>query len=217
MAVVLFDLDYTLLSIDSDHAWGEHMISRGMVDGEWYKRENDRFFGEYLAGHLDMQAYIDFTLAPLAAHPQEKLFAERKLYVEQSIVPTLLPKALELVAMHRAHGDQLLIVTATNRFVTEPIATLFGIDTLLATEVEEKDGRYTGRTYGVPTFKEGKVIRVKEWMSQKGLGWDGSVFYSDSHNDLPLLEAVDRPVAVDPDKTLLEAAKARGWEVISLR
>lgn len=217
MAVALFDLDYTLLSIDSDHAWGEHLIQRGMVDGEWYKRENDRFFAEYLAGRLDMQAYIDFTLAPLAAHTQEKLFAERKVYVEQSIVPMMLPKALELVALHRAHGDQLVIVTATNRFVTAPIATLFGIDHLLATEVEEKDGRYTGKTYGVPSFKAGKVTRVAEWMKKNGSGWEGSVFYSDSHNDLPLLEAVDRPVAVDPDATLLEAAKARNWEVISLR
>lgn len=217
MALALFDLDNTLIAGDSDHLWGEFLVERGIVDRDAYREANDRFFQAYRAGTLDIDAYLRFALAPLAAHDPERLWQWRRAFVEEKIRPIVLAPGRELVAKHRRAGDRTLIVTATNRFVTEPIAALFGVDALLATTPEWADGRYTGRVAGTPTFREGKVTVLEQWLAEHGESLKDSTFYSDSHNDLPLLERVSQPVAVDPDEALREQARRRGWPVISLR
>lgn len=217
MALALFDLDNTLLGGDSDHLWGEYLIAIGVVDGDHHRRENDRFYREYVEGRLDIDEFLAFALAPLAAHEPEKLHEWRRTFVDTRIRPIVLAAARTLVERHREKGDTPVIVTATNRFVTEPIADLFGIPHLLATEPERRDGRYTGRATGTPTFREGKVEVLDAWLDEHGESLDGAWFYSDSRNDLPLLERVDHPVAVDPDDTLRRLARKRGWPVITLR
>jgi HAD superfamily hydrolase (TIGR01490 family) len=217
MALAIFDLDNTLLGGDSDYLWGRFLAERGIVDGAAYEAENQRFYADYKAGTLDIHAFLAFALAPLAAHGLTELHALREEYMEEIIEPIVLPKALALVHEHRARGDTALIITATNRFVTEPIAARYGIAHLIATEPERVDGRYTGRVAGIPSFREGKVQRLDDWLATHGTSLEGSWFYSDSHNDLPLLERVDHPVAVDPDATLARIAQERGWRVISLR
>lgn len=217
MSLAIFDLDNTLLGDDSDYLWGQFLIEQGLVDGEDYKRENQRFYDAYRAGTLDIQEFLTFMLRPLAEHPLENLLAWRARFVEDKIRPILLPKALELLARHRNAGDTLLIITATNRFITAPIADLLDVPHLLATEVEFADGRYTGRSFGIPCFQHGKVERLSEWLAETGHDLDRSWFYSDSHNDLPLLGQVRYPVAVDPDTVLAQHAQERGWPIISLR
>ncbi len=217
MPLAIFDLDNTLIAGDSDHLWGEFLVDRGLVDAERYRRENDRFYAEYRAGTLDIMEFLGFSLAPLARHEPTELERLRADYLAERIAPILLEKAHQLIARHRAAGDRLLIITATNRFITEPIAGLLGIDELIATEPEVLDGRYTGRVSGTPCYREGKIERLGEWLNGSGLDLGGSHFYSDSHNDLPLLERVDHPVAVDPDDRLREIAQQRGWPVLSLR
>ncbi|GGJ96651.1 HAD family hydrolase [Pseudomonas matsuisoli] len=217
MALALFDLDNTLLGGDSDHAWGDWLCERGILDGDAYKARNDQFYEDYLAGRLDIQAYLNFSLEILGRHPQAQLDEWHLQFMRECIEPIILAKGEALIAEHRDAGDQLVIITATNRFVTGPIAKRLGIDTLLATECETADGRYTGRTTDVPCFKEGKVTRLERWLSETGTSLAGSYFYSDSRNDLPLLEKVDHPVAVDPDDTLRAEAEKRGWPILSLR
>lgn len=217
MALALFDLDNTLLAGDSDYLWGCFLAREGLVDGEAYERENLRFYRDYQAGRLDIHEFLRFALRPLADHDPALLEAVRARFLEETIAPIVAPGARELLARHRAAGDRVAIVTATNRFVTGPIAALLGVDDLLATEPQRVDGRYTGEPDGVPCFREGKVTRLHAWLAQEGLDLAGSWFYSDSLNDLPLLEAVDHPVAVDPDPTLAATAAERGWPVISLR
>ncbi len=217
MALALFDLDNTLLGGDSDYLWGRFLVEQGLVDGERYERENQRYYAQYHAGTLDIREFLRFALQPLASHDIATLHAWRAQYLKDKIAPLVLPAALALVEKHRAQGDTLLIITATNRFVTEPIAALFGIEQLLATEAEIIDGRYTGEVSGVPCYREGKVRRLAMWLAEQSMAMGESWFYSDSHNDLPLLECVTHPVAVDPDDTLRQAAAAKGWPVISLR
>lgn len=217
MALAIFDLDNTLLAGDSDYLWGEFLVEQGVVDGEYYARENRRFYEEYKAGNLDIHEFMAFSLAPLTRLPAAELETMRARYIQQKIVPIVPRPARELLRRHREQGDFLLIITATNRFVTEPIAELLGVDHLLATDPEMRDGRYTGRVAGTPCFRDGKVIRLKEWLDETGNNLADSWFYSDSHNDLPLLELVSRPVAVDPDETLAQHAEMKGWPVISLR
>jgi HAD superfamily hydrolase (TIGR01490 family) len=217
MSLAIFDLDNTLLGDDSDYLWGQFLIEQGLVDGEGYERENQRFYDAYRAGTLDIQEFLTFMLRPLAEHPLENLLAWRARFIENKIRPILLPKALELLARHRDAGDTLLIITATNRFITAPIADLLDVPHLLATEVEFADGRYTGRSFGIPCFQHGKVERLSEWLAETGHDLDQSWFYSDSHNDLPLLGRVRYPVAVDPDAVLAQHAQERGWPIISLR
>ncbi len=217
MALAIFDLDNTLLAGDSDYLWGEFLVEQGVVDGEYYARENRRFYEEYKAGKLDIHEFMAFSLAPLTRFPAAELETMRARYIQQKIVPIVPRPARELLRRHREQGDFLLIITATNRFVTEPIAELLGVDHLLATDPEMRDGRYTGRVAGTPCFREGKVTRLKEWLDETGNDLADSWFYSDSHNDLPLLELVSRPVAVDPDETLAQHAEMKGWPVISLR
>ena len=217
MSLAIFDLDNTLLSIDSDHAWGEFLVEQGAVDPVAYREANERFLADYNAGTLDMAAFLEMALKPLAENPPEQLAAWHQQFMASKIEPHILPKAEELLARHRTKGDTLLIITATNRFITGPIAERLGVDDLIAVEPEMVDGRYTGRVDGVPSYREGKVIRLQAWLEAQDITMDGAWFYSDSHNDLPLLEKVDHPVAVDPDDTLRAHAEAQGWPVVSLR
>ncbi|MCJ8168323.1 HAD family hydrolase [Atopomonas sediminilitoris] len=217
MALALFDLDNTLLAGDSDHAWGDFLCRHQIVDGDAYKARNDEFYQDYLAGRLDIRQYLNFCLAVLGEHPQAQLDAWHAQFMAECIEPIILPKAQALLQKHRDAGDTLLIITATNRFVTAPIAQRLGVEHLLATECEQENGRYTGRTTDVPCFREGKVERLARWLADTGHSLADSCFYSDSHNDLPLLQQVTTPVAVDPDDTLRQAASEAGWSIISLR
>lgn len=217
MRLALFDLDNTLLGGDSDHAWGDYLCERGILDAATYKTRNDEFYQDYLAGTLDLTAYLNFTLEILGRTDMAQLDEWHRDFMRDCIEPIMLPKALELIAKHREAGDKLVVITATNRFVTAPIVAKLGIDTLLATECEIVDGRYTGRTTDVPCFREGKVTRLNRWLEENQLSLDDSYFYSDSLNDLPLLEKVANPVAVDPDPKLRAEAESRGWPVITLR
>jgi len=217
VSLAIFDLDNTLLGGDSDYLWGLFLIEHGIVERALYERENQRFYDEYRAGTLDIYAFLEFQLRPLAAHDMATLYGWRRQFMREQILPIVLPKARELVQRHRAQGDELLIITATNRFITEPIAAEFGISELLASDPEIRDGRYTGRVEGVPCFREGKVTRLETWLGERSVNLEDSWFYSDSHNDVPLLEKVSHAVAVDPDKTLQRHALQQGWPIISLR
>jgi len=215
--LAIFDLDNTLLKGDSDYLWGRFLVQRNMVDGEFYERENKRFYEEYKAGTLDIFEFLRFSLRPLAENDLATLSALRQEFIDTEIEPIILPQARQLIKEHRDQGRMLLIITATNRFVTEPIAERLGVENLIATEPEFKDGRYTGEVSGVPSFREGKVECLSTWLTQNGCNLASSWFYSDSHNDLPLLEMVTHPIAVDADDTLRQHAESKGWPVISLR
>lgn len=217
MALSIFDLDNTLLNGDSDYLWGRFLAREGIVDGDRHERENERFYRDYQAGTLDIQEFLHFSLRPLRDHPRQRLEALRERFVAELIEPIMLAAARELIAKHQAAGDTLMIVTATNAFVTAPIAARFGIPHLIATQPAESNGQYTGEVEGVPAFREGKVIRLEQWLAEHRRDLTGSTFYSDSHNDLPLLERVEQPVAVDPDAQLRAIAQSRGWPILSLR
>jgi HAD superfamily hydrolase (TIGR01490 family) len=217
VALAMFDLDNTLLAGDSDFLWGQYLVEQGLVDAAEYEAANRRFYQDYLDGALDIHAFLAFSLRPLSQHEPDLLHSWRRHFVAQKIHPILLPAAKELIDEHRRRGDTLLIVTATNRFVTEPIAELLGVEHLLATAPELVDGRYTGGFTGIPTFQAGKVHALERWLEEHRMSLEGSWFYSDSHNDLPLLKHVDHPVAVDPDPTLRAHAERHGWPIVSLR
>ena len=217
MGIALFDLDNTLIAGDSDYLWGCFLVEQGIVDGPSYERENRRFYDLYKVGKLDIHEFLDFQLRPLAANDLDTLHRWREQYIEEKIIPILLTKAHDLINRHREQGDTLAIITATNRFITEPIAGLYGIDHLLATEPELVAGRYTGGITGIPCFQEGKVQQLSGWLRAQQLSLENSWFYSDSHNDLPLLNRVTHPVAVDPDEILEEHARINDWPIISLR
>ncbi len=217
MQLAIFDLDNTLLAGDSDYLWGKFLAGQGIVDADFYERENQRFYEEYKAGQLDIFEFLTFSLQPLTEHPLATLTALHQAFMQACIRPIITPAARRLLARHRDNGDILLIITATNRFITAPIAEELGVPHLLATDPEMRNGRYTGRVEGTPCFREGKVERLHAWLKQTGHNLANSWFYSDSHNDLPLLEMVTHPVAVDPDETLADHAAAKGWPIISLR
>ena len=217
MRLALFDLDNTLLGGDSDHAWGDYLCRRGILDGDAYKARNDAFYQDYLAGKLDNAAYLNFSMEIFGRHDMAQLDQWHREFMRDCIDSLMLPKAHALLAKHREAGDTLVIITATNRVITAPIAEKLGVEHLIATECEIIDGRYTGRSTDVPCFREGKVTRLNRWIEENGYSLEDSYFYSDSMNDLPLLEQVDHPVAVDPDPNLRAEAIKRGWEVISLR
>jgi HAD superfamily hydrolase (TIGR01490 family) len=217
MRLALFDLDNTLLESDSDYAWAQFLIEEGVLHPEEYHAKNQWFYERYKDGTLDIHEFLDFQLAPLARRPRAQLDAWHSDFMQRKIRPMILPRAPELIARH---SDALTaIVTATNRFITEPIARELGVETIIATDIEEVDGVFTGKPRGTPTFREGKIARVNEWLASRGRRLEDfeSWFYSDSLNDLPLLERVTHPVAVDPDATLRAHAAERGWEIISLR
>ena len=218
--LALFDLDNTLLACDSDYEWGQFLVDRGILDGATYEAQNAAFYEQYKAGTLDIHEFLGFALRPLAAHAPEDLDRWHRDFMATRILPAIGEASRKLVRSHLDAGDLCAIVTATNSFVTGPIAREFGVPHLLATDPEQVGGRYTGRVAGTPCFREGKIMRVEAWLASRGhqlAEFPQSSFYSYSHNDLPLLERVTRPVAVDPDPRLAAAARERGWPVISLR
>ncbi len=217
MKLAIFDLDETLIGLDSDHAWGDYAVEHGLVDAAEHTAENLRFYEDYKRGELDIDAYLAFSTRVLTLHPLETLFEHRAQFIESVVSPAILPGARELIEGHRSQGDQLIIVTATLEFVTRPISDLLGIEALIAPIPELNDQGYTGKIVGTPSFGPGKVTRLNAWMAENGFNLEGSTFYSDSHNDLPLLLLVDNPVAVNADPTLSRVAKEKGWKCISLR
>lgn len=220
MKLALFDLDNTLLSGDSDFEWAQFLIEQGVLDRELFEAKNLEFYEQYKAGTLDIHEFLDFQLKPLSRHSRKVLDAWHEEFMRSKVRGIMGKPAHDLVARHRAAGDVCAIVTATNSFVTAPIAREFGVEHLIATEPEQKDGEFTGRVSGTPCFREGKVARLESWMSQHGWSWGSfadSWFYSDSLNDLPLLAKVNHPVAVDPDATLRAHAEQHGWRILTLR
>jgi len=218
MRLALFDLDNTLLAGDSDFEWAQFLIAKGVLDREVYEARNQAFYDDYKAGTLDIHAFLDFQLKPLSRHPRTQLDAWHAEFMQTRILPMVAPGTADLLARHAA--DECVIITATNSFVTAPIARHLGVPHLIATEPEAVAGAFTGRVSGLPSFREGKVARLEAWLAARDLSWAAvqeSWFYSDSLNDLPLLERVHHPVAVDPDATLRRHAEAAGWPVISLR
>jgi HAD superfamily hydrolase (TIGR01490 family) len=216
----LFDLDETLLPIDSDHAWGEFVIRLGWVDEAAFRRRNDTFYAQYKAGALDIHAYVDFATEPLRQRPLADINAAHALFMREVVLPNLHHSALALVEQHRSRGDWLALVTATNDFITAPIAEALGIDDLLAVRLERgPGGTITGRIAGTPSYRDGKVTRVEEWLALHGARWSDfsriSV-YSDSPNDLPLLERATDPVATNPSAALAAVARERGWRILKL-
>ncbi|HVK32601.1 MAG TPA: HAD family hydrolase [Burkholderiaceae bacterium] len=220
MNLTLFDLDGTLIATDSDHAFGEFLVERGWADREGFRRRNDAFYADYLAGKLDQAAYIDFATAPWRQRDTEEALALREAFVHARVLPVLHEPARALVRRHQAAGDRVAIVTATNEFITRPIADLFGVTDLIALELErDADGRVTGRIRGVPSFREGKIARVEQWLASQGLNasaFERTTVYSDSVNDLPLLEWCTHPVATNPGPSLATVAQERGWPILRL-
>lgn len=216
MSVVIFDLDDTLIGGDSDYAWGEFMAEKGLVDDE-YRRGNDRFMEEYLQGRMDIQAYLEFLAEPMSRYPIAELIPLRDEFLRTMIEPMYLPKAKRLLDEHRVRGDQILVITSTISFITKPICEMYGIDNLLATELEHNNGHFTGHVLGKPCYGAWKVHRLEDWLADNKQTLRGSYFYSDALSDLPLLEVVENPVIVDPEEPLAKIAAERGWPVISLR
>ncbi len=217
MALAIFDLDNTLISGDSDHAWGEYLVEQGQVDQTNYAQINDDFYEQYKSGNLDIIAYLEFAAAPLCTIPTKELERLREGFLHTKIAPLMLPKAQKLIEEHRNIGDTLLIITATNQFVTQPIAKQLRIPHLLSSELAIENGCFTGKVAGIPCFQQGKIDRLNLWLTDRTETLAGSYFYSDSINDVPLLNIVDHPFAVDPDEKLREHAKNQNWKIISLR
>ena len=219
MALALFDLDHTLLNGDSDYLWGQYLAARGDVDTAHHARENHRFFEQYRAGTLDIHAYFHFTLGPIAAADPAQLKQWLADFLESVIKPIIPQRSRERLAQHRRNGDELVIITATNSVITRPIATELGVANLLATEPRIDGGRYGRDIEGPPCFREGKIDKLAQWLSRRNQtpDWASSYFYSDSHNDIPLLSKEGNPVAVNPDPKLRTHAETQGWPIISLR
>jgi len=217
MALAIFDLDNTLINGDSDHSWGEFLCEKNIVDPQVYRDANDYFYQQYIDGTMDINEFLSFALKPLKDHSTAQLKLWHNEFMQTKILPIMQPQAQQKLAMHREQGDFLLIITATNLFVTQPIAQLLDVDDIIATAPEMIDGEYTGKYLGTPCFQEGKNVRLKQWLAQNPHDLTGSYFYSDSRNDLPLLEVVDNPVAVDADPYLTQVAREKGWPIISFR
>lgn len=217
MPLAIFDLDETLIATDSDHEWGEYVCDHGLVDVSEHRAKNDAFYEQYKAGELNIDEYLAFSCSVLTRYTMEALHRYRSDFVSERITPVMLDKAYDLIRSHQARGDTVMVITSTIEFVTRPIVDAFGIDILIAPDPEIIDNRYTGNIVGVPSFAQGKVTRLEGWMSENNQSLAGSYFYSDSHNDLPLLRLVDNPVAVDPDPQLRAEAQEKSWQIISLR
>ncbi|MFT5220982.1 MAG: HAD superfamily hydrolase (TIGR01490 family) [Planctomycetota bacterium] len=217
MTLAIFDLDNTLLAGDSDYLWGEYMVEQRIVDETSYRERNAAFFQDYERGELDNDRYLEFSLEPLTQYSLEQLYHWRQDYVDNWITPIVAPGARALLDKHREMDHTLMIISATNLFITQPIAAMLEVPILLSTEPEIIDNRYTGRYLGTATYQQGKVIVLNDWLKTHNLNLDGSYFYSDSINDLPLLEQVDKPIVVNPDAPLRSTAEARDWEIIDLR
>lgn len=217
MSLAIFDLDNTLLNGDSDHAWGEFLVKKGIVDESFYRRQNDHFYELYKQSKLDIMEYLAFALEPLTHFTLDELASLHDEFMNSFIAPMRLAKADALLQQHRDQGDYLLIITATNGFITRPIAKALGVDDILATDPEIIEGRYTGAIVGTPCYQDGKVTRLEQWLQQTQHDLQDSYFYSDSINDLPLLLQVTHPVVVDGDERLTAEAQQRGWPCLSLR
>jgi len=211
MALAIFDLDKTLIGGDSDFLWGEFLSEIGAVDADTYQIKNQYFFDQYALGKLNINEYLEFCLEPLSLNSRTTLNEWHQRFMQAKIEQILLPKAQAIIDKHKAQGDTILVITATNSFVTGPIVKRYGIDNLLATNPEVKNGKFTGKVEGEPCFQKGKIAHLDRWLEQTGEDMAGSYFYSDSHNDLPMLELVDNPVVVHGDETLQKVAKERGW------
>ena len=218
--IAMFDLDHTLLPLDSDYSWGRFTAGLGWVDRAEFDRQNEKFFLDYRAGKLDMDAYVAFATAAFLAQGQAAAEAAHARYLQDIIAPAIHPQAVELVQDHRKQGATTIVITATNEFVASPVARLFGPDLVMTVELQRDaaTGWFKGLVHGVPSFREGKVQRIESWLAQQGLAWGDvdSSFYSDSINDLPLLERVNNPVATNPDDTLRAIAQNRGWRILDL-
>jgi HAD superfamily hydrolase (TIGR01490 family) len=218
--IALFDLDHTLLPIDSDHAWGHFLVEQGIVDRQIYEEANNRFYEAYKNGTLDINEFLKFALKPLANHPREQLDSWHRQFMVEKIEPKIMQSAINLVKSHQDLGHVCCIVTATNSFVTTPIAKVFGVEHLIATLPEvDTHGEFTGKVQGVPNFQSGKIFHVENWLKEMGLNLssvENSIFYSDSMNDLPLLEKVKEPVATNPDPRLQAIARERSWKILHL-
>lgn len=220
MNLCLFDLDHTLIPFDSDHAFGAYMVSIGWADAEVFKRSNDQFYADYQAGRLDLNAYVEFATSVWRQRTSDELQVVQQRFMNEVVIPDLQPQALDLVRRHQKAGDLVAIVTATNEFVTQPIAAAFGVEHLIAVQLErDAQGRVTGKIRGTPSFQQGKITRVHEWLSEQGHSWDDfpqTIFYSDSMNDVPLLEQVSEPVATNPAPALRTLAQQQGWRILDL-
>ena len=216
MTLALFDLDNTLLSDDSDYRWGQFLAERKLIDSEAHTKKNKAFYQQYTEGTLDIHEFCAFSFEFLSTKTMEELAVLHEDFMQSQILGAMSSKSKALIAQHKAMGHTLMVITATNSFVTRPIVTAFGIENLIATEPKIENNRYTTRIDGVPSFKEGKVTRLNHWLAENNETLEGSYFYSDSHNDLPLLEIVSTPIAVDPDPKLKAVAKDRNWDIISL-
>jgi len=217
MSLAIFDLDNTLIGGDSDYLWGEFLCEIGAVDAEIHRQKNESYFQQYNRGELDIYEYSEFAIEPLSRFSMKELASMHQKFMDEVIKPIYLDKAQKLIDEHKSQGDTILVITATSRFVTEAIAKLYGIDNILAIEAEVVDGRYTGKIVGIPTYAAGKVDNLMLWLEQNDETLAGSSFYSDSHNDIPLLDVVDHPVAVNPSDALKTYAEDRGWPILDLR
>ena len=217
MALAIFDLDNTLIAGDSDHSWGEFLVDQNIVDPQLYKKMNDKFYADYESGCLDIFAYLEFSVEPLTKFSLQELDKLHQQFMRDIIEPMKLDQAETLINHHRQAGDRVLVITSTNRFIVEPICKSLGINEIIATDLQIIDGKYTGKVDGTPTFKEGKVERFNQWLKEQNTNNEGSYFYSDSINDMPMLLEVAYPIAVDPDPALRKEAESRHWEIISLR
>jgi HAD superfamily hydrolase (TIGR01490 family) len=217
VTLAIFDLDNTLIAGDSDHSWGQFLAQKQLVDADDYRKANDQFYADYKNGILDIVKYLNFSLSPLPRYSPHEWQILHQEFMRDYIEPMLLAKAMELIQFHRRQDHTLLIITATNGFVTRPIAKRLGIDNILATDPEIVNGNYTGKFTGIPCFQTGKITHLHDWLKKTEHSLEGAFFYSDSINDLPLLEQVDNPVAVDADERLTAIATARGWKRMSLR
>ncbi|HQN65402.1 MAG TPA: HAD family hydrolase [Methylophilus sp.] len=218
--LALFDLDNTLLAGDSDYSWSLFLIGEGLLDAKTHHDRNEQFYLDYKNGCLDIMAFLKFQLQPLSQHSKAFLDELHKKYMEKVIRPMMTEKSQALVNEHKSAGDLCIVITATNSFVTKPIATAYGVENLIGTDPEMINGEYTGGVAGIPSFQQGKVIRLEQWLMERGqklADFQTSYFYSDSHNDLPLMNLVTNPVAVDADPTLNKVAQEKGWPQISLR
>ncbi len=217
--LAIFDLDNTLINTDSDNTWPQYLMKKGVVDADFVRTKNDKFYQDYLNGCLDIDEFLQFQLAPLTRFSMEELADMHREFTQEFILPHISPMAKMLVQSHRDAGDELLVISSTNEFIITPICHLFGIENIIGTQLEiGADGRYTGGYIGTPSLKEGKITRLNEWLQARGesiAGYGKTYFYSDSKNDLPLLRIVSDPVAVNPDDELLKEATEKGWPVLN--
>ena len=218
MSLAMFDLDNTLIGGDSDYLWGEFLCDKGIIsDQESFQKMNEYFYHQYEIGKLDIYAWAEFCFKILTEYSLDELNELRQNFIETKIKPIFLERAQDCINKHKENGDTVLVITASNTFITSPIVEMYGIDHFLATEPEFKSGRFTGKVSGIPCFQSGKIDNLMPWLDKNGENLIGSYFYSDSHNDLPLLELVDNPVAINSDKVLTSAARENGWPVLDWR